>query len=462
MTFQLDTDLTGHHCPDPLRHAFVAKTSAHAGRGSNGPLSPEETHRVWRGQQPVTTPETRLAYFHIPFCKTHCSYCGFFQNTSKEQEIARFVDSLEQEIIQTGQMAWVQSQPLSAVYFGGGTPTDLTPEQIIRLGDAIKKHLPLADGVEMTFESRFTGLDDTKIQACIEAGFNRFSLGLQTFDTFIRRKMSRIDPQEVLLERLEHLAKQQGVTTVVDMIFGLPWQTEEHWLKDLELINQTGIHGADLYQLIVMGQTRMAQSIAKGSMPAPGDTPFKAGLYQMGVETMQANGWDRLSLSHWGRPDAEGKVRERNIYNHHTKAGCEMIPFGCGAGGKVNGHSVMLHRALEPYHAMVAAGQKPIMGMMAADPQLALSRVLGAGFDLGRLDLAQLAATTMNSDMGGDIVSHCRPLFEAWQNNGLAVLDDNSLTLTLAGQFWNVNMNQALNNYLERYPLNGQQPGQAA
>ncbi|CAM3421249.1 heme anaerobic degradation radical SAM methyltransferase ChuW/HutW [Parendozoicomonas haliclonae] len=446
----LDTDLTGLHCPDPLRHAFAAKTSAHAGRSALGHFEPEDAQRQWNSiMEQEASPQMRLAYFHIPFCRTHCSYCGFFQNASKVDAIEKYVGYLEREIELTGKGTYVQSQPINAVYFGGGTPTDLTADQIRRLGKAIKAHLNVADDVEMTFESRFNGLDDDKIAAAIEVGFNRVSLGLQTFDTFIRRKMSRIDTKEFLLERLDHLCAQGNVSTVVDLIYGLPYQTVDHWLEDINLIsNQTASHGVDLYQLVMMGFTRMAQQVEKGSMPAPGDTAFKATLFKLGVENMIANGWDRLSISHWGRKSADGRILERNIYNHQTKAGSEIIPFGCGGGGKVNGHSVMLHRNLEPYYAMIDAGKKPMMAMMHVDPELATNRALGAAFDLGRLNF-----NTFDTAAGADISRHCMPLFEAWQKNGLAELDEHNLNLTLAGQFWNVTMNQALNNYLDRYPF---------
>ena len=450
MNVTLDVDLTGHHCPDPLRHAFAAKKSAHAGRNNNAPLPPEAVHRTWAQTmaQPAEA-QVRMAYFHIPFCRTHCSYCGFFQNTTRAEEVEKFVTYLEREIELTAKSPYVQSQPFNAVYFGGGTPTDLSAEQIRRLGQAIKTHLPLTADVEMTFESRFNGLDDEKIAAAREVSFNRFSLGLQTFDTTIRRKMSRIDTQEFMLERLAHLTAQPDTATVIDLIYGLPYQTVDHWLTDLDVVtNSTNIHGADLYQLIMMGFTRMAQAVEKGTMPAPGDTPFKAGLFKLGVETMTANGWDRLSVSHWGRKTADGKILERNIYNHQTKAGSEIIPFGCGAGGKVNGHSIMLHRALEPYYGMIDAGHKPIMALMQQDQELAVNQVLGAAFDLGKLNF-----NTLDMAAAADLSRHCQPLFEAWQHNGLAQIEEGSLNLTLAGQFWNVTLSQALNNYLERFPF---------
>ncbi len=450
MSINLGPELTGQHTPDPLRYAFEAKKSAHASSG-NAPLSPQEAMGTW--QKTMAMPAKagkRAAYFHIPFCRTHCSYCPFFQNTAKKDAVDQYVGYLLREIEQSSQSQWIQSQPIQAVYFGGGTPTELTPEHIRKLGDAIRQHLPLANDVEMTFESRFSGLDDEKIASCLDAGFNRFSLGVQTFQDNIRRKMSRINNREKMLERLDYLVATEQAAVVIDLIYGLPYQTEESWLEDLDILAQSRIHGADLYQLIMMGNTRMAQSVAKGSMPAPGDTPMKAGLFQLGKEFMDQHHFNRLSVSHWARDP-----RERNIYNHLVKAGNDVIPFGCGAGGQVNGYSVMLHRGLEPYMKMVDAGMKPLMGMTAVSPNKPLINAFSTGFDLGWLDLTTIRqAGTMNGY--SEILEHCQPLFSAWEKNGLAQQTDNYLNLTLAGQFWNVTLSQALQNFLKQYPLEQQ------
>ena len=207
--------------------------------------------------------DKRAAYFHIPFCRTKCSYCGFFQNTTKEAMVEKYVGYLVREIEMTAQLPNVQSAPIQAVYFGGGTPTDLTAEQIRRLGKVIRENLPLANDCEITFESRFNGLTDEKIDACVDAGFNRFSLGVQTFNGEIRRKMSRIDTEEVISERLQKLMSTGQIAVVIDLIYGLPYQTMDDWLKDLDKLIESGIDGADLYQLILMGGTRMAASIEK-------------------------------------------------------------------------------------------------------------------------------------------------------------------------------------------------------
>ncbi|WP_051786373.1 heme anaerobic degradation radical SAM methyltransferase ChuW/HutW [Endozoicomonas numazuensis] len=444
----LTESMTGRSVPDPLRHAFEKKTNAHS-RGAGTPLPPHQWQEAWNRLMALPGKGKRAAYFHIPFCKTKCSYCGFFQNTTKEAQVERYVDYLIREIEMTAALPRAHSAPIHAVYFGGGTPTDLTPEQIRRLGKVIRENLPLANDCEMTFESRFSGLTDEKIDACIEAGFNRFSLGVQTFDSAIRRKMSRIDPQEVILERLQKLMSTDQVAVVVDLIFGLPYQTTKSWLKDLEILVDSGIDGADLYKLILMGHSRMAQSIEKGSMPTPAGTEEKADRFLAAIEFLNKKHFRRLSVSHWGKSS-----RERNLYNHLSKSGAEVIPFGSGAGGNVGGHSMMLQRKLDDYYADIDAGKKPVMGVVAPNPLYKAFNAAGAAFDLGFLDLKAMDKS------GFEFSRLCRPLFEAWTNNGLVEVNGEFLDLTLAGQFWAVNMNEGLQQYLQALSIGYGHPGE--
>ena len=429
--------MTGRSVPDPLRHAFDLKTSAHS-RGAGTPLPPMMWQEAWNNLMAKPAREgKRAAYFHIPFCRTKCSYCGFFQNTTKADMVTTYVDYLVREIEMTAQLPNVQSAPIQAVYFGGGTPTDLTAEQIRRLGQVIRDNLPLANDCEMTFESRFNGLTDEKIDACVDAGFNRFSLGVQTFNGGIRRKMSRIDTEEVLNERLQKLMSTGQIAVVVDLIFGLPYQTMDDWLNDLDKLVDSGIDGADLYQLILMGGTRMADSIEKGSMPEPATTAEKAGLFKAAIEHLSKRHYRRLSVSHWGRT-----TRERNIYNHLSKSGCDVIPFGSGAGGNIAGHSMMLHRKLDDYFAAIDAGEKPVMGVVAPNSLYKAFGAAGAAFDLGYMNLRDMDKS------GFAFSTHCEPLFDEWAANGLIERDGDYMTLTLAGQFWAVNMNQGLQQFM--------------
>ncbi len=440
----LGPELTGISSPDPLKFAFAGKKSAHTSSRSAG-VPAEQAQEVYR--QLMATPaagrDKRLVYIHIPFCRTHCSYCGFFQNTTKADDIARYVDYLEREIRMAAQDPWVGQNLFHGVYFGGGTPTDLTPEQIIRLSNAVRESLPLANDVEMTFEGRFHGFDNDKVAACLESGFNRFSLGAQSFNSAIRRRMSRIDPGEFLLERIDYLSELNNAAVVVDLMFGLPGQTLDDWQEDLSTFLQSKAHGVDLYQLILLASSRMKGAIEKGSMPEPASSPERAEMFRIGVETLSAHKVGRLSVSHWGRD-----TRERNIYNHGVKSGAEILPFGSGAGGNMGGYSIMNHRALPAYYQMIDRGMKPIMGMSHSGGNRALLATVGSGFDRGWLELSAL-----NRSGGDGMSEHCMGLFEAWQDNGLATIHHGILDLTLPGQFWNVTMHQALINFLEQHPF---------
>ena len=443
-TYTLGPELTGISSPDPLKFAFAGKKSAHI-RSHCANVPAEQTQEAYRQlmASPADGRDRRMVYMHIPFCRTHCSYCGFFQNTTKVDEIARYVDYLEKEIRMAAHDPWVQQNLFHGVYFGGGTPTDLTAEQIIRLGTAIRESLPLANDVEMTFEGRFHGFDNDKVAACLESGFNRFSLGAQSFNSAIRRRMSRIDPGEFLLERIDYLSSLNNAAVVVDLMFGLPGQTLDDWQQDLHTFLQSKAHGVDLYQLIVLANSRMKESIEKGTMPEPASSPERAEMFRMGVETLSAHKVGRLSVSHWGRD-----TRERNIYNHSVKSCAEILPFGSGAGGNIGGYSIMNHRALPAYYQMIDRGMKPIMGMTQSIGNRALLATVGSGFDRGWLELSAL------NRAGGDGMSeHCMKLFAAWQDNGLATIHHDILDLTLAGQFWNVTMHQALINFLEQHPF---------
>ncbi|MRI33083.1 heme anaerobic degradation radical SAM methyltransferase ChuW/HutW [Endozoicomonas sp. OPT23] len=431
--------MTGRSSPDPLRYAFDRKTGAHSG-GGNTSVPPDQSLQVWNDLMSRKGEGKRAAYFHIPFCKTKCSYCGFFQNTTRSKLVDNFVNQLVLDIERTAQTENAQSTPIHAVYFGGGTPTDLEPQQIQRLGEVIHRNLPLTNDCEITFESRFNGLTDEKISAIVDAGFNRVSLGVQTFDTFIRRKMSRIDSQEFLLDRLEKLTATDQLATVVDLIFGLPYQTMESWMKDLEMMVQTGIDGVDLYQLILMGHTRMAQSIAKGSMPQPAGISEKSDMFSAAVEYLDQQHFRRLSVSHWGKGS-----RERNVYNHLAKSGADMLCFGSGAGGKIDGHGIMLNRTLDGYGEAIERHQKPIMGISRPHSLYKALYAAAAAFDLGYLDLKKM------DQAGFSFSEHCQPLFQAWENNGLAIRKGNFIDLTLAGQFWAINMNQGLHDYVVQF-----------
>lgn len=139
----------------------------------------------------TVSPRKRLVYLHIPFCATHCTFCGFYQNRFNDDACAHYTDALIREIEMEADSVLHQSAPIHAVYFGGGTPSALSAHDLARIITTLREKLPLAPDCEITIEGRVLNFDAERIDACLDAGANRFSIGIQSFNSKIRKKMAR-------------------------------------------------------------------------------------------------------------------------------------------------------------------------------------------------------------------------------------------------------------------------------
>ncbi|WP_220758706.1 MULTISPECIES: heme anaerobic degradation radical SAM methyltransferase ChuW/HutW [unclassified Shewanella] len=463
----LTPTMTGIASPAPLQHAFKVKSAPHAGRGGSRPvfLEPQQWQQWW--QQPSQATE-RALYIHIPFCRKRCTFCNFFENGTNPERISRYMQRLTEQLHIAADTPLSQSQPFNTVYVGGGTPTDISSDEVKQLGEAISR-FPLVDNAEVTLEGRLNGFDDDKWHNATANGFNRFSFGVQSFDTQVRQAAGRFDDKDFLLNRLQQLSRHPSASIVIDLIFGLPGQTLDVWQQDLQAVIDSGVHGVDLYQLIGLSGTRIENAREKGKILGTAlsefqaDSQARANMYASGAHHFEAQNWQRLSSCHWRRDS-----RERSIYNSLAKSGIEILPFGAGAGGSIHGHGCMNARDLKQWHqahddmhsteatAISAIALNPVQvpGMlMSPNPSASLDAIFKRGLDSGKLTLNLLTP---------EMCMHLQPLFIEWQNNGLAECSAQALTLTLAGRFWNVNMQTGLFEFLAKNPLPAQTSNQLA
>ncbi|RBM40561.1 heme anaerobic degradation radical SAM methyltransferase ChuW/HutW [Vibrio tarriae] len=429
-----DESVLGANTSDPLRFAFQNKHSAHAG-GIAMPVPSQEQDKVWQQitQQTSQRQQVRCLYIHIPFCRVRCTFCNFFQNAASRQLVDAYFAALLEEIKHKAALPWTQIGVFHAVYIGGGTPTELSPEQIRQLGNAIRDSFPLTPDCEITLEGRIHRFSDEMFEHALEGGFNRFSFGVQSFNTQVRRRAKRLDDREVVMERIASLAATQQAPIVIDLLYGLPYQTAQVFEQDLQDFMLTGAQGIDLYQLMVGGTAPMLNLVEKGKLPPPASTPDKATLYQIGVEFMAKHHLRPLSVNHWTRDN-----RERSLYNSLAKTYAEVLPIGCGAGGNIGGYSLMQHRQLDAYLEAMKNGQ-PLVAMMARQHEYEpLFAALKAGFDSGVI--AKQRLPTFYHHQAFDWLM---PLFLRWQELGLVEIEQEYLTLTTAGRFWSVSLAQA-------------------
>lgn len=165
-------------------------------------------------------------------------------------------------------------------------------------------------------------------------------------------------------------------------------------------------------------------------------------MYAYGAHTLEQGGWQRLSCSHWRQGEAE-----QSRYNQMAKRDAEILPFGAGVGGNIHGHGLMYGRDLAAWHEALAAGQRAPGMVMRPNPNASIDGLLRGGLDTGWLALGRLPPS---------LRTHLLPLFERWQQHGLAELTGETLALTLAGRFWNVNLQAGLFEYLQSNPMGGE------
>ncbi len=424
---------------DPLHHAFRAKAAVHSGPGGM-PMIGEDARKELARLADTPRTGTTFAYIHVPFCETRCLYCMFYQNPFHKEDSAAYARMLEKELALWSGKAAQDSAPIQALYFGGGTPTALEPDDIRSIMRAVKQYLPLANDCEITFEGRIHNFTDEKMEAALEGGINRFSLGVQTFNTKVRQSVMRVDDRDALIRRLEKLASFNNASVVMDLIYGFPGQTMEVWEDDLRTAASLPLDGIDCYQLNVFEKSPMARYIANGKLPPAADAPQKADMFARSVEFFTGENWKRLSNNHWGRTP-----RERNIYNTFGKSACDCLAFGCGAGGRLSGYSFMQERTLKNWEELVEKGEKPAAFLMAPKPNWALLRTISAAIESGSFNLS-----TIGREYGGlPLEQMAGKLLDQWREAGILSKRGNWYYETVAGQYWSVTMAQFLIDYLE-------------
>src|SRR3954453_11202809 len=173
----------------------------------------------------------KAAYLHIPFCEHICHYCDFNKVFLKGQPVDEYIDSLNQEMEMT--LKEFPTSELNTIFVGGGTPTSLNEKQLHRFCESINRNLPKSNTLEFTFEANPGDLTKGKLQILKEAGVNRISLGVQTFNEDLLKKIGRVHKAKDVYQTIEN-AKKVGFENIsIDLIFSLPTQTVQDFKETL-------------------------------------------------------------------------------------------------------------------------------------------------------------------------------------------------------------------------------------
>ncbi len=206
-------------------------------------------------------------YIHIPFCSAKCSYCSFNSYSGLERLQSRYIDSLLLEMEQIASVGKIA--PLKTIFTGGGTPSVLDRKLLQRLFAAIESFFSFDTDVEISMEINPDSLDYSKLDAIIEAGVNRISFGVQSFNDAELTAIGRIHTSRVARDAIA-MARNAGCENLsLDLMYGLPGQTPESWQKSLEEACALGVNHLSLYQLTVEEGTPFYRMAADGRLLLP-------------------------------------------------------------------------------------------------------------------------------------------------------------------------------------------------
>jgi oxygen-independent coproporphyrinogen-3 oxidase len=280
-------------------------------------------------------PRRRGVYFHVPHCDKICSFCNLNRKERKHADLEAYTEYLIAEIRGFGGYPYIREQEFETVYFGGGTPTVLSAEQLGRVLKALGENFPLSADCEITLESTQHNLGPAKAAALEAAGVNRFSIGIQTFSDRGRKLLGRTYDGEKSLEALAALRAAFGGILGIDIIYSYPEQSLEELAFDANTCISSGVDSVSFYSLMIQGSSILAKMIEKEKLVFNRDIESDRERHNLFYGALRDAGFTLLELTKLARP---GKDPYRYIHIQYENG--DLIPIGSGAGGTIAGFPV--------------------------------------------------------------------------------------------------------------------------
>ena len=300
-------------------------------------------------------------YLHVPFCARRCRYCDFAIAVRREVPSDAYVTAVLREwALWQSDAAWDNSAEVETIYFGGGTPSRVTPAAIARLLDRIAADRPIAPGAEITLEAN---PDDVTLAAAGSwqaAGVNRISLGVQSFDPEVLRWMHRVHTADQVPQAVEALRCAGIGDLSVDLIFGLPAELGRDWSRDLESAFALGPEHLSLYGLTVEAHTPLGRWTGRGEVTAVDEDSYAA-EFLAAHQALADHGYQHYEVSNAARPGHRAR---------HNSAYWRRAPFiglGPSAHSGFRNERRWNVREWAAYERAIGAGRSPLEGRELLD-----------------------------------------------------------------------------------------------
>jgi putative oxygen-independent coproporphyrinogen III oxidase len=335
-----------------------------------------------RCPDPVDWPEA--AYLHIPFCRQRCHYCDFATGLGTRELIATYVQRLCQEIGSSYRYCDLPGdpRPLTSIFFGGGTPSLLTVEQLGQILNRLQERIPFHPECEISLEANPGTITRDQLAGYRALGVNRISLGVQAFQPELLAACGRLHGVEEVYDAVSDLEAVGLNNFNLDLIFGLPHQTLEHWHNSLQTLIEINPPHVSIYDLTIESGTKFGRMYRPGDVPLPTEETTVE-MYLMARELLTQAGYIHYEISNFARP--EYSCRHNRVYWENRP----YFGFGMGSVGYEGGQRIQQPKTLYDYFELVKARIRPTAPLTTPEEAWMDTLMLGLRLQEG-LDLAHL------------------------------------------------------------------------
>lgn len=403
--------------------------------------------------------EPLSVYVHLPFCSRLCLYCGCTVEISGKPDRAdAYLDAVERELQLVAPLLG-ERRRVAQLHYGGGTPTFLSVPRLQRLHAMLADVFTFDDDAEKSLEVDPHVTTHEQIDALVDMGFNRVSMGLQDLDTVVQQAVRREQTADETRALVDH-CRARGVAGLnVDLMYGLPEQTLEGFGATLDHVAEMAPDRLAVFGYAHVPWMKPAQkTLEQYAMPG---TSERAALFNLALERLGAHDYRVVGLDHFARDGdpmlaaLDDGTLHRNFMGYATRPAEDMLGFGMSAIGELAGAFTQNARTTKEYEAALADGRLPVVRGLDRTPEDELRRaVILSLMCRMRIDLAELEQQTGRADLATHFAREWGEL-EPYAELGFCTLGDGRLDVTPLGRLFLRHMAMVFDEHLRRRRAEG-------
>jgi oxygen-independent coproporphyrinogen-3 oxidase len=399
----------------------------------------------------VTPPDVSL-YFHIPYCDTQCYFCGCNMLLTRDSKrIENYLTYLIKEMDLTAPL-FSEKQRVKQLHWGGGTPSYLSPEQILKLTGAIKSRFNIAEDLEASCEIDPRGLTTEHLEALREGGFSRISMGIQDFNIKTQKAVNRVQSEE-LTRRVTGKVRELGFSGLnVDLMYGLPYQSAESFSDTLDKIIDISADRIAVFNFAHLPQLKKhMRMIDAATLPHPDE---KLKIFKLTIEKLTSSGYVFIGMDHFAKADDEltialkNKQLHRNFQGYSTQAGLNLHAFGITGISETSNLYMQNFKTEKEYYTVLDEGLLPAFkGVILSDDDKLRREIvmrLMCDFEIDKKRISSVYNIDFNSYFA-DVLKDLKPM----ESDGLLTLNEDKIEVTGAGRLLIRNIAMCFDSYLK-------------